>query len=165
AAEDTAGVEGKRRAVDAVLRIIALAPRLPGQAGDLKTQLIVTRIARRLTLKEETVWARLEELRRERAGETTLKKPAAPVTTEDQPQAARAAPEERELLEVLLADPQLVAVARAEVAPETIEHPGLRELLRGLFDLLAAGEAPTLDNLRPRLNNVALETWAMRRQE
>ena len=158
AAEDTAGVEGKRRAVDAVLRTIALAPRLPGQAGDLKTQLIVTRIARRLTLKEETVWARLEELR------STPKKATAPVP-EEAPRQAKAAPEERELLEVLLADPALVPAARAEVAPETVQHPGLRQLLQGLYDLHDRGEAPTLDNLRPRLDNVRLETWAMERQD
>src|SRR5262249_51217817 len=72
---------------------------------------------------------------------------------------------ERELLEVLLADPALVPAARAEVAPETVQHPGLRQLLQGLYDLHDRGEAPTLDNLRPRLDNVRLETWAMERQD
>jgi DNA primase len=164
AAEDIAGIEGKRRAVDAVLRIIALAPQLPGHAGDLKTQLIVTRIARRLTLKEETVWARLDELRRGRGEETAPKKPTAPDTSEPARQ-AKAAPEERELLEVLLADPALVPIARGEIAAETVQHPGLRQLLQGLYDLLDAGETPTLDNLRPRLDNLRLESWAMERQE
>ena len=164
AAENTAGIEGKRHAVDAVLRIIALAPRLPGQAGDMKTQLIVTRIARRLTLKEETVWARLEELRQERGGETAPRKPQ-PAEPEEAPRQAKALPEERELLEVLLADPALVLAARTEIAPEVIQHPGLRQLLQGLYDLLDSGAAPTLDNLRPSLDNVRLESWALERQE
>jgi DNA primase len=164
AAEGAAGIEGKRRAVDAVLRVIALAPRLPGQVGDMKTQLIVTRIARRLTLKEENVWGRLEELRGERAGEKDQRKPTAPEPGEAVRQ-AKAAPEERELLEVLLADPTLVAAAQVEIAPEVIQHPGLRQLLQGLYDLLEAGEAPTLDNLRPGLDNVRLESWALERQE
>src|SRR5687768_17898046 len=34
-----AGVEGRRRAVDDVLRVIALAPQLPGQAGAVKQEL------------------------------------------------------------------------------------------------------------------------------
>ncbi len=61
------GVEEARRAVDAVLGIIALAPPLPGQAGAVKTQLMVSRIAQRLGLKEENVWGRLHELRNREA--------------------------------------------------------------------------------------------------
>ena len=48
------GVEGKRRAVDAVLGIIAQAPALAGQAGQVKTQLMVTRIARLRKVTEVT---------------------------------------------------------------------------------------------------------------
>lgn len=59
------GTEGRRRAVDAVLGILALAPPLPDQAAAVKQELMVTRIAQRLALKEETVWARLRELRRQ----------------------------------------------------------------------------------------------------
>ena len=59
-------VEGQRRAVEAVLSVLALAPPLPGQAGAVKTELMINRIAQRLVLKEETVWAHLEELRQRR---------------------------------------------------------------------------------------------------
>src|SRR5262249_13646524 len=149
------GVEGRRRAIDAVLAIIALAPELPGQAGAVKRELMVTRIAHRLAVKEETVWARLEELRarqRRRAAE----KP----TAETEAQEARAAPHERELLEVLLADPALVAVAVGRGKPEEVQHPGLRQALEGLWRLHAAGEPPDLDQLRldlsPRLAEALL---------
>src|SRR5262245_50746667 len=64
--QDVSTVEGARHVIDRVLGVIALAPALPGEAGAVKTQLMITRIARRLALKEETVWARLEELRRSR---------------------------------------------------------------------------------------------------
>src|SRR5262249_31436211 len=40
----TESVEGSRRAVDAVLRVIALAPELPSQAGAVKRELIISRI-------------------------------------------------------------------------------------------------------------------------
>ncbi|MGH7226828.1 MAG: DNA primase, partial [Gemmataceae bacterium] len=53
--EGQASLEDKRRAVDAVLGIIALAPPLPGQAGAVKTELMINHIAQRLGLKEEIV--------------------------------------------------------------------------------------------------------------
>ncbi len=156
------GVEGKRRAVDAILGIIAAAPPLAGENGQVKTQLMVTRIAQRLALKEETVWARLHELRAGRRGDAP---PRSRPEEETGPRQAPAAAQEVQLLQVLLADPALVATARASIAPEAIAHPGLRELLSGLYDLHAAGEPPTLDLLRPRIENVRLTTKALELQD
>jgi DNA primase len=151
-------VEGRRRAVDAVLGVVALAPPLPGQAGAVKTELMVNRIAHRLTLKEETVWARLEELRQQKRGRAA----AAPARGGDfAERKAPARPEERQLLELLLADPAQVPTAAAAVRPEEVEHPGLRRLLDGLYALHAAGEPPTLDQLRPRLEHAALAEHAL----
>jgi DNA primase len=164
-------VEEARRAVDAVLGIIALAPSLPGLPGmhnpRVKEQLMVNHIAQRLGLKEETVWARLKELRGRRAGSVSDRSGAAdPSRSEEtEPRTAKAAPLERELLEVLLAEPALVAQAAAAVRPEEIAHPGLRGLLEGLYDLLKAGEPPTLDLLRSRLDNVPLAAKALKLQE
>ncbi len=168
AADTNQGVEGRRRAVDAVLGVIALAPDLAGPENAIKQQLMLSRIAQRLALKEETVWARLKELREEvrarerRHAETQTGKAAesAAVT-----RSAPAAAEERELLEVLLAEPALVPVAAAELATEQIRHPGLRELLAGLYDLQAAGEAPTLDLLRVRMDNPRLAAKALDLQD
>src|SRR5262249_46289725 len=96
-------VEARRRAADAVLSIIALAPTLPGEAGDMKTQLMVGRVARRLAVKDEAVWARLRELRREHG--VRRDRPAEAEAEPPAPPTAKAAPEERQLLELLLADP------------------------------------------------------------
>jgi DNA primase len=145
------GVEEQRRAVDAVLGIIALAPALAGQAGALKTQLMVTRIARRLVLKEETVWARLNELRANRRGPESASK-ARTAGAADEAPSPKAAPEERELLQILLASPSLVPAAMAAVAPEELRHPEARQLLEGLYALASEGEPPELDQLRPRLD-------------
>jgi DNA primase len=159
------GVEGQRRAVDAVLGIIALAPDLPGQAGAMKVQLMVSRIARRLVLKEETVWARLNELRLQRRGRESGVAPRGEEGSEEPRRAAPAAPHERELLEVLLADPELVAVARAELPADRVDHPGLRKLLEGLYALHEAGEPTTLDQLRCRLDNAPLAEHALKLQD
>ena len=74
---------------------------------------------------------------------------------------AKAAPLELELLQVLLAEPALVDQAAAAVKPDEIVHPGLRKLLDGLYGLLTAGEPPTLDLLRPRLDSVPLAAKAL----
>jgi len=151
--EGTSSVEGRRRILDAVLGVIALATPLPGEAGAVKIELMVTRIARRLALKEETVWARLNELRRSRRSSGMGRSREETVN-----EASRSAPapvEERRLLELLLAEPELVGRAAEEVRLEEITHLGLRRLLAGLFALAAAGQAPTLDRLRVDLDDAA----------
>lgn len=158
----SAGVEDKRRAVEAVLGIIALAPPMPGHAGTLKAQLMVNRIAQRLGLKEETVWARLRELRAHKRAEDSAN--ASPAVEEER-RSAKAAPLECELLQVLLAEPALVSQAAAAVQTEEITHRGLRKLLEGLYGLRGAGEPPTLDLLRPRLDSVPLAAKALELQE
>jgi DNA primase len=167
AGESASTIENKRRAVEAVLGIIALAPEMPGQAGAIKQQLVVTRIAQRLGLREESVWARLRELR-------AARKPSLPEPRRtrddsspqaDPPQAAVPAARERQLLQMLLAEPELVAVAAAEVRPEDIDHPGLRKLLAGLYALKEEGHAPELDQLRARLDNPQLAEHALKLQE
>jgi DNA primase len=160
AREATAGVEGRRRAVDAVLGVIALAPERTGQAGAIKRELMVSRIAQRLALQEETIWARLKELRSPRR-HNDLGGPRAG-STDGGARQAQADPLERQLLEVLLAEPALVATAAAEVTPNEIQHPGLRQLLDGLYTLHRAGEPPGLDLLRARIANPRLAAHALR---
>jgi DNA primase len=165
------GVEGQRRAVDAVLGIIALAPPLTGQAGAVRMQLMVTRMSRRLGLKEETVWARLEELRAQKrtnvgqGSEARGQRGGRAEETEPAPRSAPAAPEERQLLEVLLAEEALVAEAAASIRPDEIQHRGLRRLLAGLYDLLAEGVPPNLDQLRARMEDGPLARYALDMQD
>jgi DNA primase len=161
AAEEGKGVEGQRRAVDAVLGVIALAPEMPGEAGAIKQELMVTRIAQRVGIKEETVWARLRELkarqRRADRGDAT--------TEGEDRRPGPAATEERELLEVLLAEPALVPVAAAGVSPEEIQHPTVRPLVEALYRLQAAGEVPDLDRLRLQVDDVRLAEHLLRLQD
>jgi hypothetical protein len=69
------------------------------------------------------------------------------------------------LLEVLLADPQLVPEALRSIHPDEVQHPGLRRLYQGLADLHAAAEPPTLDRLRPKLESVPLANRALEMQD
>ncbi len=158
AQEAASGVEGRRRAVDAVLGILALTP---GERT-VKLELTINRVAHRLGIKEETLWARLEDLR---AG---LRERDRPLTPTKAPVTERKAPApiyERELLEALLAQPDLVAKASAEINPSRLEHPGLRELLEGLYRLQAEGTTPDLDKLRTRIDKPRLIAKALELQE
>jgi DNA primase len=162
AGQAAAGVEGRRRAVEAVLGIIALAPELPGEAGAIKQQLMVTRIAQRLGIQQENVWARLRELRaRKRRAD------GSDDGAQDVPEKrlGPAAPEERQLLEILLAEPDLVPVAAVRLPPERVRHPKARWVLEGLYRLHAAGEAPDLDGLRPRIDDARLASYLLQLQD
>ena len=165
-------VEGQRRIVDAILGIMALSPPVPSQAGQVRQELIVTRVAHRLGLRQETVWARLAELKAERRSKEQQR--MSEERRAEPRQAAKPPPRsasgqqviERQLLELLLAEPALVPDAYATVPPETLTHTGLRRMLDELYALHAAGDTPDLDALRVRLiDRPDLAESALRLQE
>ncbi len=163
--DDYRGIEGTKRMVDAILGVLALAPEMPGKAGQVKRELILTRVAQRLSLRLETVWARFGELRdakKKDAARTSPDVPAPPIVEEaPEPKAGPAPPLERQLLELLLADPALVPIAAREIQPDDLTHLGLRKLLGALYQLRAMGEPPELDGLRTLISSAALIRWAM----
>jgi len=81
------------------------------------------------------------------------------------PRSGPALRHETQLLEVLLANPLLVARAKGEVKPEDMEHPGLRRLLECLYRLETEGRQADLDHLQERLDNERLMETARRLQE
>ena len=163
--ESATSVDGSRRVIDAILGVMALAPPVPNQAGQVRQELIVTRLAQRLGVRQETVWARFGELKAARRQQQppTPPRPAAvqtsvprgmPVSGDDgtpPPKAGRAEKAERQLLEIVLADPDLVPAARSKVDAEAVTHTGLRRLLAELYALTDAGHPADLDGLRVRL--------------
>ena len=167
--ESATGVDGSRRVIDAILGVMALAPPVPNQAGQVRQELIVTRLAQRLGVRQETVWARFGELKAARRVQQQQAAPARPAAVQTSvprapaggpagggevaaaPKAGRAEKAERQLLEMLLADPDLVPAARTQVAAEAVTHTGLRRLLSELYALADAGHPADLDGLRVRL--------------
>jgi DNA primase len=155
--ESATGIEGRRRAVEAVLSVIALAPELPGAAGEQKRQLVVNRIAQQMGLQERTVWARLQELKTTRTrNDAEPRRFDSPIGKGDEPNQAPAPALERQLLEVLLSRPELVGTAAAEIRPQEVTHLGLRQLLDGLYALKTEGREPEFDLLRARIDNPRL---------
>jgi DNA primase len=157
--ERLANVEGKRRAVDDVLRILALAPESVGPVGLLKRQLMVNRIGQQAGLKEEIVWERLKELRKIQKG---VGEREAASGNEEQPKAAPAARHERELLAVLLAEPTLIEKLPGQLEPNELRHPGLRRVLVEMQALRAEGDWPEIDRVRLKLaDNARLAEYVM----
>jgi DNA primase len=159
-AENMASVAGQTQAVDSILRVLAAAPEMPGQAGSLRRDLVVSRVAQRARLDVQKVWDRFRELARTKRPPARVERPQ----VEPRKQAP-ADPAERELLEVLLAEPGLAARARAAVSPEDLQHPGLKRLLLELYTILAGGQVPDVDLLRARLaDNAPLAEHVLRLQ-
>ena len=166
----TPSIEVSRRILDDVLGIMAAAPATPNQAAQVKQELIITRLSHRLGLKQETVWARLGELRKaheqkerdqqvkERdARPASVVRPDAVLPTTERSRggqkAGPAAAAEKQLVELLLGDPALVPQAAAKLLPEEISHSGLRRILSELYAVHAAGAVPDLEQLRVRLDD------------
>jgi DNA primase len=172
-------VEASRRIVDDILGTLSIADPARSVQTQVKCQLIVTRLAHRLGLRQETVWARLSELRKERrlrqletGSSAQIQSTTAARTiradgeeTAPGPKAGPAAAAERQLVEILLADPGLVPQAAAAIAPDEVTHSGLRRLLSELYRSQAAGAVPDLDWLREQLiDRPDLFEWAMKHQ-
>jgi DNA primase len=149
-------IEKTKLIIDSVLAVLALAPDIPSAAAQVKQELIITRLAQRLGVRQETVWSRLAELKRQRqrkdqqhpAPGPTLVKPAE-VTPRPPRGPAEAA--EKQLLQLLLADSKLVPVAAERIGPDTLSHTGLRRMLSDLYALHSTGQPADLDGLRVRL--------------
>lgn len=151
----SAGLEGQRKATEEMLNILAKTP----NGRSVKLELMVNRIAQRLLIKEETVWARLKDLRARSIPRPTGGEEARENTAEidhipkPEDNAGPAPIHERELVEVLLAEPALISDARNEVPLEELEHPRSKKVIEALYRLHASGQPADLDHLREPLDN------------
>lgn len=157
-------VELARRVVDEVLGVMAAAPPLPSQAAQVKHELIITRLSSRLGLRQETLWARLRELKLERRQKQVQANLKANTPTPDATAGGGATVKtrtkadprltaEKQLLELLLAHPGFVPQAAAAIGPDEITHTGIQRIVRELIHLHTAGLVPDLDGLRERLSD------------
>ena len=158
ARETSGGVDAARRMVDAVLGVMALAPAVPNQSAALKQELIVTRLAHRLGVRLEVVRKRLSELqleRRRQAAKEAERQRAMPaaarVTMPPKGIASQRTTLEKQLLQILLADPHYVADAMKSVPAESVEHSGIRRIIAELYALCESGVPADMDGLRVRL--------------
>jgi len=149
----TQGVDVERdvhAASQAMEKLLATMAKAPRQRDDttredrLREEKILQRLAARFRVEEQEVRSRLTELRRR-------SQPAAPSRIDGPPPAAREPeridPWERELLEVLLRNPQCVARARAAIRPEELALAACRRIFQVCCQWDAEGNSPTFDRL------------------
>jgi DNA primase len=155
--------ENIQQIVDRMLGVIAVAPDMPSARHQLRQQSAITRIAHRLGLRQETLWARLAEMKTERRrAERDAPRPL-PGQSKPHPAAMIDMPAngpklsqvemaiEKQLLQLLLAEPGLVGTAREKVPSDTLRHTGLQRMLSELYTLHADGQPADMDGLRVRL--------------
>jgi hypothetical protein len=75
------------------------------------------------------------------------------INTTEESRRAKPVPEEKELVEVLLANPDLVFRAKQDLSIDDLNHPGLRQIVSILFDLLDEKRTPDLDAVRARMGD------------
>ncbi len=147
---DGASVETKRKATDSILSVLARIPVESSPSSQLKMQLMLGRIGKRLGLSEETLKNRVNELRPKTE---SRKVDTNTINTTEESRRAKPAPEEKELVEVLLANPDLVLRARQDLSIDDLNHPGLRQIVSILFDLQDEKQTPDLDAVRARMGD------------
>jgi len=164
--EGTHSVEASRAILDRILRVMVRSGSWQNKGEyptslRVKQELIITRLASRLSLKLETVWDRLAELKtefrrkeQEAAAKPLIQTSAARATRPAEATSARVSAAVRaqlNLVELLLAHPGFVARAVAVVSPAEFTHPDARRVLEELYAAHTAGLVPDMEFLRDRL--------------
>ncbi len=164
-AERVVTVEGKRRMAETILKIMAAAPESSESSIRMKQDLMLHRIGQRLGLMPESIRARYAEIKLEKRQKVKPQREDEPDMDAPVVRAAPAPPLEKQLLEILLGDPNLIPEARTRIHPDVMTHPGLKKLLAGLYRLSEEGLPADEDGLRIYIDSPALIDRALRMQE
>lgn len=124
-----------------------------GSSASVKRELLMGRLARRLGLREETLWQRKQELAKApRAPARNDARQGAATPVEATVDEAAMPMVERELLAALVSHPDWVEEAAPLVEPACFSHPVARGLYEALLGLLRSGQRPDPEGLRPTLS-------------
>lgn len=155
------GTHAIHRAVEQMLATLAKAPRMDANttsAALLREDQILHRLAHRFNINEDLLRRRLADLRR-------APRPAA-ARPSVEPPAAEAEPAvqdkfdlaHREIMEIVVSEPQLLDRVRLELGPDEMRSPRLRALYHLCCDMSDAGEEPNLDRLLLEIEDAQLKT-------
>ena len=168
---DVDDVDGARRAADGVLDVLARLPVGRASGLDLKAAKALDRLAQRLRLP-------VDALRRDLAGRRrTSRGNARPVSFKDRradpgtqgpsepkvepPRTIRPDeldPLDRELVEIILHQPEVVGRLITIVAVGSLRDAPLRAILQACYDLHGEGVVPAFSEVASRLDDPALRT-------
>lgn len=148
-------VHGASRALEELVSIVARAPRLRGDTtreNRFREEKILQRLAARFRVDEQEIRRRLTTLRR---GQSTKPRPSADESVA-KPQ-AEIDPWERELLELLLAQPECLVLARSRVRAEQFNAGPCRLIFETCCRLDDEGVVPSFDRLMLRFDEPAMK--------
>jgi DNA primase len=174
------GTHEINRALEQMLATLAKAPRLAAgstSAARLKEDQILHRLAHRLGVGEESVRKRLADLRRkaratsDRAASANLSQAESPGDKQLAMASSGPAPlppepaetdkydlAHRELLELVVSEPQFLGQVRAELTAAEIRSPRLRAVFARCCELADRGQEPDLDRLLLEIDDPQLKT-------
>jgi len=157
-------IQGVNRALEETLALIAAAPRLT-QATDAQRRnrewTILGKLAMSFRVPQETVFARLRELRsssrrREAAGAPAGVSAAAKAGRAGSPEPID--PWQRELLEILIRYPDRLGAVRPAIRPEQLASAPCRAIYETCCRLADGGAVPSFDRLMLELDDPALKS-------
>lgn len=146
------GIEGQRQAMEKVLGVLARLPVLAREELAVKREMILSRLAQRCGVPDTVVRQRYRELVRDQQQRTS---PASASAANRLPRTTPSSPEdrlERELIQVLLVEPDHIAQARQHVQPEMLSNPLRQRVLSALYDAHERGLV-SVDVLREQLSD------------
>ncbi|AMV36038.1 DNA primase [Planctomyces sp. SH-PL62] len=163
---DLDSIEGARRGAEWVLGILCRVPSRPGTVQDLALNKALDSLAHALRLPIGPLARRLKELRgasRRRGAERAGLSPpsgANPVEAATAPPPPPPAdllramdPVERELVAIVVAQPETVARLVARVPLAAIRDDSARAILDAAYDLYGQGETPTFEAIKDNLDD------------
>ncbi len=154
-------VNGVDRAMERLLSVIARAPRLSAgtdaqqQSREWK---LLSNLALRFRVPEDTMRNRLSELRRRSARRPAARPGEAPDAKAASKRPERIEPTERELLELLIAHPECFPAGRSQIDPQWITAESSRRIYRTCCRLLDAGITPSFDRLMLEFDQPAIKS-------
>ncbi len=143
------------RAIDSLLQTIAKAPRLTANNSSdnlIREATILARLARMFEVQEEVLRRRLGDLRRVQA------RPKLRGDNFVQVEPLQLTAWERELLEVVLLEPESVAAISEEIAPASLLTPHVQHIFGRCCELAAGGVTPDFDRLMLDLDDWQLKS-------
>ncbi len=144
------------QALDNILATVAQAPRLKSTtttSARLREQQILSRLARTFRINESELRTRLNELRRKKESKPRKHAPSQQPLTRTSP----GDPRECELLEILIAHPELIKTAATEVRPDWLSFSAERALFETFCQIHNSGELAIYDRVMTHLGDGRLK--------
>jgi DNA primase len=146
---DVTSIAGRRQALDFVLDAVGAIPVLSSGTQPITREIVLDSLARRLSIPPETVRKRLREVREQNLRRTTKRAPAAEATTDPAVSLWQGeSPAERELMEIVLAEPGFIDQILERVSADVFRTPGLRRIFEACVALVRESHGFDLDSLR-----------------